>query len=288
MSTQLPFELLALIMDFVSADAFSHDKKVHDTTTLRQCALVSPQLVAHCQKHIFSQIQISYDKPEAISSLQQVLDIDHPEIASYIKVLSITLRPAEHNLAQPSIDRILDKCTEVVNLTVVCSLEYRSGMKWERHIPQSTRAALESVIYSPKCTTLDFDNIQIPFSVFFTPRRCVPAQSLSFSRRGHPNGTLEAPLGKIQDQRPSYSSLRFLSLVPTLIPSFLSPMFHDGRYLFDLSNLGTLWVDHSYSTVEPNVTVQLLRRTTRLRTLGFKLQCMCCINSTVHRRSTHC
>jgi len=274
MSTHLPFELLALIIDFVAANTFIHDKNVHDTTALRQCALVSTQFAVQCRRHIFSHIQISYDKPWAVSNLQKVLDIDHPELGSHVKVLSVTLWPPNYH-PQPDINRILCKCTHVTDLAVYCHQDWHSGLDWVLDIPKGTQIALESIIHSPTCKTLDFDGIQMPCSVFSSPLRSCAVESLSFSRRGYPLASLEVPTDKILDHGPSYLSLRCLSLIPSLIPSLLSPTFHDGRHLFDFSNLVTLWVDHRRTNVQPGVTVQLLRRTTHLESLGFTLRCTC-------------
>jgi len=277
MTIQLPFDLLALIIDFVAADAFSDGKKVHCTTDLRQCALVSQQLAVYCQRHIFSHIEISYAKSFAIWNLQRVLDKNRV-VGSYIKTLSLALRPPKFHF-QPKIDRILDKCTRVTSLAVYCHHDRRSGLDWNLDIPKSTQIALESIIHSPMCKTLHFDGIRMPFSVFSNPRRRCGVGSLSFTKRQSALQILVDLPNNILDQGPSYSSLRFLSILPSLVPALLSPKFHDGRRLFELSDLETLWVDyrHRPRDVQPDVTAQLLCTTGSLRSLGFKLGCTCCI-----------
>ena len=269
MSTQLPLELLALICDLIAKDTQNNKDAA---ATLRNCALVSSQLTAHCQQHRFSNIRIPFHKPRTIPSLQQVLDIDHPELGLYVKNLSLVFRSVNDGL-RLGLDRILGRCTQVTSLTVGCDQSFFWNIDWNANVSQSTRLALESIIYSPMCKTLNIFALRMPFSVFSSSCRNIALESLSFSKKGTAVHELAVPLVNIPDPGPSYSSLRFLSILPSLIPSVLSATFDDGRHLFDLSSLPTLWVDHTYSQDQPNVTVQMLNRVPRLQCLGFNLDC---------------
>jgi len=269
MTTQLPFELLALIIDFVAADAFNHDKKAPDTTDLRQCALVSPQIAIYCQQHLFSRIEIALDKPRALSNLRHILEIDHPEIGPYIKVLSVIFC-LSRDATFHGLDGILKTCTQVTELNIR-SLPFGNDpvvIRRDSELPDNVRLALESILYSPTCKTFSFDGLAMPISMFATPHRSCTLESLTLTQGGfyqEQNGVLV--------EGSSYSSLRFLSLPTSRIRDLLPHKFWNSQYVLDFTGLATLWVNHKYSRTEPKVIAEMLRRAPRLQALGIILRC---------------
>jgi len=271
MPTQLPLELLTAICDMVATDVVDSSIGKPDTTTLRHCALVAPRLTLHCQKHLFSHIQIRFDNPHVISNLQQVLD-DHPKLGSYTKILSVIFHSSS-DMSHRGLASILRRFTQVSNLTVGGSWSLFYNIDWDLRIPPNVRLAMESIIHSSTCKILDFNGLRMPLSIFYASSRNTSLESLSFSKRTIARLELVVPPVNLPEPGPSYSSLRYLSILPSLIPPFLSPRFQDGRYLFDLTNLRTLCVDHANSQAHPNMTVQILDRVPSLQSFSLKLGC---------------
>ena len=272
MPAQLPFELLALIIDNVASQTFDGNDDHPDTTVLRNCALVSSQLTTLCQKQLLTNVRIPFDKPHAISRLCQILDVDHPELGSSVKVLSVIFR-TEGDAFHADLHRIIGRCTQVTRLTIGCdSTEY--GVDWIGELSQNTRLALESVIRSPTCKRFYCYNVHLPLYVFLLPQRTDGLESIIFSK----NGQVYRPVYKwnLPVEGPPCSSLRSLFTNTSLLKEFLPVTFPDGRHLFDFTNLEILWVDPSSRHAggrQPNVAAQMLDRATCLRTLGLELGC---------------
>ena len=265
MPARLPFELLAHILDIVASCRYE-DFPSTSESTLRNCALVSSQLVAPCQKYLFSHIQISFRRPNAISRLQKILDVDSPHIGSYVKVLSVTFL-SQKDLRRPGLDRILQRCTQVTSLTIGSEVT----ATWEA-VSENTRQALESIIHSPTCKSLSFYAFHLPLSIFLDPGGNHNLESLCFVVEGIPNqGSLVPLSGNIPDRAESYASLRFLSVLPWMMPVLLSAKLQDGQYLFDLTSLGTLSVDYMHWRSTADVIMQMLGRTPHLGCLWLNL-----------------
>jgi len=272
MAARLPFELLTLIVDDVAEQTFSNDINNPDTATLRNCALVSSQFTTLCQKHIFSRIRIPFHKPYAISILQQILDVDNPELGSYVKDLAlITL--SHTDTYQTGLDRIIRRCTQVVNLAIGCD-GAQACIDWDRGMPENTRLALESVIHSPTCKTLLCYGFRIPLSIFLNPPHTCAIESFVFTNKGGVTRGTVGCLDKLPVGGSSYGYLRFLSVRPSFMELLLTATFPDGRYMFDFTNLDTLRVDHTtWRVTQTNLTIEMLSRATSLRSLGLDLSC---------------
>ena len=211
-----------------------------------------------------------------MASLQQVLDVDHPELGSYIRVLSVIF-PSTDDTVHQGLDRILWRCTQVIELTVGCDVTHAVCVDWDPELPKDTRLALESLIQSPTCKSLLSYGFRFPISIFLDPQRTCGIQSLAFSKRGVVS--IRGFVDQANDlpvQGLPYTALRSLSARPALIQAFLSACFQDGQNLFDFTNLDTLWVDHtSWRSTQTHLTLQMMDRAPSLRTLGLELDCEC-------------
>ena len=185
MSTRLPFEILAFIVDTVDSDTLSRNNKEHETTTLQTCALVCPALTVHCQKHLFSRIEITLDKPHALFNLYYILVIDHPEIGTYIKVLSVIFcLPQDATFQGPG--GILKSYTQVTELSIHSFPSFYESIAAliDSDLPEKVCLELQSILSSPTCKTFKFDGLAMPISTFAIPHRSCTLESLTLVQNG--------------------------------------------------------------------------------------------------------
>jgi len=227
-----------------------------DQKTLMACSLVRPDLTAPCQKHLFSNITVTFGQNPSASNLCQILE-RNPWLISNIKSLEFKF-DTEDQFHFPTVLSLLSKCQNVPSFSIRFQVESNGDL-----------SPMVNILTSPTLTNLCIDGIHIPVAIIAIHIQG-NLKHLEVTR-GSVLTDPTAPMWKMASStRSDPISLLSLKANSSTISSLLRAKLADGSTdLFDFTHLQTLTAVEFHNTT---AVTALLRRTTRLNTLRMKLR----------------
>ena len=151
MSPDLPFDIIALIIDIVG------ERK--DTDLLKELSLVSHSFHQICSKHLFATIELhsAQANPRRASSKKGLVKLlkSRPEVVKYIQKLEydVTHNDNDDDLLSPILSSVLPTFSRLDSLTIA----YRK--EWDKMIP-SLRSAFLYLMRLPTINHIDLSFIR--------------------------------------------------------------------------------------------------------------------------------
>jgi len=238
----------------------------NDDTTMEACALIRPDLTAHCQKHLFSNVTVAFRQGSSASNLCQVLE-ENPWLISCIQALDFKFNKKEQ-FYLPTVPLLLSKCKNVPSF----SIRFQTNQDWTpsfQSLVLGTQNAVMRFLASPTLTNVCIDGFHLPIAFIF------PHIQSNLKHLEATGGSALTSGTSSTWQVPSSTRSEPISLISLKANSSMVGAVLDAKFgidstqsLFDFTHLETLTAFVS-NNVGP--VTALLRRTAQLNTFRLNL-----------------
>ena len=238
MSTVLPFEIIALIIDIVGEN--------NDTDLLRKLSLVSHSFHSICSKHLFATVELSdIDQHYRVARSKKgfiKLVKSRPDVVKYIRKLKYNIQILSYPSTTFNDDRLLSSILPNLFRTIShlnCLTIAASQIDWNL-MDSSLTSALLYLMHLPTINHIDLSYIQgFPVSSL-TP--CINLHRLGISNLGPFYGPEEEVFSEIVIQSEMIPEIRefHTSASPLLTTKLLHAKNQDGQPAFDFTDLRRL------------------------------------------------